>query len=62
MNIETSLLARQHLEYAKQHPEEVRSFNTLYDHFYYYLTFVNRLTPSAARIIVEDFESDMQRQ
>ncbi|WP_311078016.1 hypothetical protein [Paenibacillus polymyxa] len=62
MRIETSQLAKDHLEYVKQNATEMQTYNTITDHFYYYLTSVRRLLPDTASGIVADFKADMTRQ
>lgn len=65
MRAETSMLARDHVAYvgsSKQNAAELRQYETIYDHFYFYLTKVRGLLPDTARGIVEDFEADLQRQ
>jgi len=65
MRIETSMFAKQHLEYLKSdkaHTDEMRKFDTPYDHMYFYLTSVVGLTPSTAQSIVDDLKSDLMDQ
>lgn len=65
MRSETSMLAKDHFAYVgsnPEHTEKFRTFDTIYDHFYYYLTTVRGLLPDTARGIADDFEADLQKQ
>lgn len=65
MRAETSMLAKQHMEYINQDPKnaaEMRSFDTVYDHMFYYFTAVLGILPDTARGIIEDFEMDFSAQ
>lgn len=65
MRAETSMLARDHVAYVGSAPENAakfRTFETIYDHFYYYLTTVRGLLPDTARGIVDDFKADLRKQ
>ncbi|MNN62964.1 hypothetical protein D3C81_1783010 [compost metagenome] len=65
MRAETSMLVKQHMEYIKSNPAhaaEMRTYDTIYDHMFYYLTAVVGLIPSTAQGIVDDFKSDLMSQ
>ncbi|MGP0580255.1 hypothetical protein ACTP13_25100 [Paenibacillus peoriae] len=62
MRVETSMLAKEHLEYIKLNTDPKLKELTFADNFYFYLTTVRGLLPDTARGIVEDFEADMQQQ
>ncbi|MEC0234053.1 hypothetical protein P4H71_06875 [Paenibacillus kribbensis] len=65
MRLETSMLAKDHMEYIKldeAHAAHMRTFDTIYDHFYYYLTTVRGLLSDTAQGIVDDFKSDLMSQ
>jgi hypothetical protein len=40
----------------------MRTYDTIADHFYFYLTSVRGLLPDTAKGIVEDFNHDLQQQ
>lgn len=61
MRAETSMFAKDHMEYLRsneKHQEEMRQYESMWDHFHYYLTAVRGLLPDTAAGIVEDFKTD----
>lgn len=62
MRIETSMFAKQHMDYIKTAPAEMCEFDTIFDHMYFYLISVVGLIPSTAKDIVDDFKSDLLAQ
>ncbi|MCG7385076.1 hypothetical protein [Paenibacillus sp. ACRRY] len=65
MRMETSAMAEAHMEYLKSdpaHAAEMRTYDTVAEHFYHYLVNVQRLLPDTARGIVDDFQADLERQ
>lgn len=64
MRIETSAMVKAHMNYLKAdptHAAEMRTFDTVGDHFYHYLVTVAGLLPDTARGIVDDFQADLER-
>lgn len=65
MRIETSAMARAHMKYLKEdavRASGLQAYNSVADHFYNYLITVQGLLPDTARVIVDDFQSDLERQ
>ncbi|MFD3261878.1 hypothetical protein ACE3MQ_25080 [Paenibacillus lentus] len=65
MRSETSMLVKQHMQYILSDPAnaaEMRTFDTLYAHMFYYFTTVLGLLPDTAQGIVDDFEADLMAQ
>lgn len=61
MRAETSMFAKDHMEYLRtsiKNQMEMRQYESMWDHFYYYLTAVRGLLPDTAEGIVEDFKID----
>jgi hypothetical protein len=61
MRAETSMFAKDHMSYLQsdeKRQEEMRQHDTIYSHFYYYLTAVRGLLPDTAQGIVDDFKID----
>jgi|GEM_PF-6507723 len=58
MNRTTEFLVRRHIEYAKDRAEEVRLYDTIYDHMLYYFTHVLSIERDKAIAFIDDFRSD----
>jgi hypothetical protein len=58
MKISADSLVRQHLAYASAHPEELKQFNTIFDHMVFYFCSVHGLSKNDALRVLDEFGSD----
>ncbi|EXX86039.1 hypothetical protein BG53_06965 [Paenibacillus darwinianus] len=59
MNQLTAMLIRSHAEYAKDHPDELEGYETVFDHMYDYFTIILKIGESAAASVIDEFRAGL---